>query len=173
MTKSTFYYKIIVKDFFMAQTGNLKGNIDFMKKLISIFGYLAYVILGVSMITTAKAEIKYPEENAGLFANKFGFDIEPAVLAVICTFLVIYVIIAAIAFTIKLGHAGLNFAFCGALSMLFDVIFCIIHGVILYFIIQADSSTTAIIYLAVLFAISMFTLFSNGASLTKPVASKK
>ena len=143
-----------------------------MKKLVAIFGYLAYVVLGISMITTAKRELGDPVENAGLFAEKFGLEIEAAVLAVLCTFLTIYVIMAAIAFIIKLGHAGLNMGFFGALSMLFDVIFCIIHGVILYSLMDFDSSRTALIYLGVLFAISLFTLFSNGASFSKPAAKK-
>ena len=143
-----------------------------MKKLIAIFGYLAYFVLGISMITTANSELNAPLENAGLFADKFGFEIESAFLAVLCTFLTIHVIMAAIAFLIKLGHAGLNIGFCGALSMLFDVIFCIIHGVILYSLISSSASRTAIIYICALFAISLFTLFSNGASFSKPRAKK-
>ena len=144
-----------------------------MKKLIAIFGYLAYVILGISMLSTAKSELGNPEENAGKFAEKFGFEIEHAVLAVLCTFLIIYIIVAAIAFLIKMGHAGLNIGFCGAISMLFDVIFCIIHGVILYSLMTSGASSTAIFYLVVLFAISLFTLFSNGASFSKPSGAKK
>ena len=143
-----------------------------MKKLIATFGYLAYVLLGISMVTTANAELKSPIENAGLFAGKFGFEIETAVLAVLCTFLVIYVIMAAIALLVKMGHGVLNLGICGALSMLFDVIFCIIHGVILYSLVVAGASGTAIKYLAIMFAISLFALFSNGASFSKPRAKK-
>ena len=143
-----------------------------MKKLIAIFGYLAYILLGISMISTARAELSAPAENAGSFAEKYGLEIEAAVLGVLCTFLIIYVIIASIAFLIKLAHAGLGFGFCGALSMLFDLIFCIIHGVILYSLVTSGAATSAIMYLAVLFAVSLFTLFSNGASLSKPSGRK-
>ena len=140
-----------------------------MKKLIAIFGYLAYIVLGASMISTANTDLKSPSaDGASAFTEKFGLEIETAVLGILCTFLVIYVIIATIALLIKVSHAALGFGFFGALSMLFDFIFCIIHGVILYSLVTSNFQKSAITYLAVLFAISLFTLFSNGASLSKP-----
>ncbi len=143
-----------------------------MKKLIAIFGYLAYILLGISMITTARAELSSPAENAGAFAEKYGIEVEAAVLGILCSFLVIYVITAAIALLIKMSHATSGLGFFGALNMLFDVVFCIIHGVILYFLVMSDGSRSTITYLAILFAISLFALFSNGASLSKPAGKK-
>lgn len=144
-----------------------------MKKLIATIGYIAFVLLGISMVTTASAELSNPAENAGAFAAKFGLEIERAVLAVLCTFLAIYIVMASIALLIKIGHGVFNIGICGALSMLFDVLFCIIHGVILYALIKASASATAIIYLALLFGASLFALFSNGASISKPAGGAK
>ena len=124
------------------------------------------------MISTAKADLSATAESADAFAEKFGLEIETAVLGILCTFLIIYVIIATIALLIKVAHAALGFGFCGALSMLFDFIFCIIHGVILYSLVTSDSPALAIKYLVILFAISLFTLFSNGASLSKPAGAQ-
>ena len=143
-----------------------------MKKLIAIFGYLAYIILGFSMLTTARAELSDPAENVGAFAEKFGIEIEAAVLGVLCSFLVIYIGVAAVAMLIKMSHAALGVCFFGALNMLFDIIFCLIHGVILYALITSEAPRSTITYLAVLFAISLFALFSNGASLSRPSGRK-
>ena len=142
-----------------------------MKRLIAIFGYLAYIFLGITMLTTARAELSSPE-NAGAFAEKFGIEIEAAVLGILCTVLIIYIIVAAIALLIKMSHAASGFGFFGALNMLFDVVFCIVHGAILYSLVTSDASKSTVTYLAVLFGISIFALFSNGASLSRPAGKK-
>lgn len=143
-----------------------------MKRLIAIFGYLAYIILALSMKSTAKAVMSNAEENAGLFEKKFGIELEVVELELLCTILTIYAVIAVVALLIKASHAALGFGFCGALNMLFDTLFCAIHGIVLYlFVTNAlHASAGAYICITVLFLLSLIALFSNGASLTKPAA---
>lgn len=151
-----------------------KGIVTVMIKVISIFGYLAYILLAISMRSTALAEMGNPEENAGLFARKFGIDLEIVELELLCTILAIYAVIAAVALLIKMSHAALGSGFCGALNMMFDLLFCVIHGIILYCFVTNELSATggACTYMAVLFAVSLIALFSNGASLSRPAAKK-
>ena len=151
-----------------------KGIVLAMKKLISVFGYLAYIFLALAMISTAKDEMSNLAENSGLFARKFGIELGIAGLGPLCTVLTIYVAIAVVALLIKMSHAALGSGFCGALNMLFDTVFCIIHGLVIYAfvtdIIPANAGARA--YVIALFVVSLLTLFSNGASISKPAAKK-
>ena len=151
-----------------------KGIVTTMVKIISIFGYLAYFFLALSMRSTAMAEMGNQEENAGLFARKFGIDLEIPELELLCAILAVYAVIAAVALLIKLSHAALGSGFCGALNMLFDLLFCVIHGIILYCFATKELSATggACAYMAALFVVSLIALFSNGASLSSPSAKK-
>ena len=146
-----------------------------MKRVISVFGYLAYILLAISMRSTAKSELSAVEENAGLFAKKFGIELEVVELELLCTILSIYAAIAIVALLIKTSHAALGFGLCGALNMLFDFLFCALHGLVLYAFItgEINASKGAYVYMIILFVVSFLTLFSNGASLSKPAPAAK
>jgi hypothetical protein len=137
-----------------------------MKRSFPILSYLVYIALAIWMILSLQEGINALPEEGGSISEDIGIGLTEGFSKVFMLLFAAYGGVSVLAILVKIAHVGTHLCFFGLLSALFDLAFTLLHGAVLFYVIDGGSLTVPIIPLSALAFISLISFFVNTMSIS-------
>lgn len=133
-----------------------------MKRAFPILSYLVYIALAVYLLLLMQADLDALPEQGGSVGEDISIGLTEGFTKVFMVIMGAYGAVAVAAILVKFIHVGLRFWLIGILSALFDLVFTVVHGGLLVYLIVGEGVIgMAIAPIVVLTVISLISFIAN------------